>query len=158
MKRAKPYIFKRNVKVDSPVHLLSNGVGCRLSSNLWTGPIVILGQIMGSKDLLPLILDMIQLMEICRIRTKVSDIHMLCQRSVDFWLSVTGHGAQFTAKEIQCLRDTIPIESLGKERYDAAALFEYMWERFEYCRNHLGMTDLPSDSQRTWWLEIYYGR
>ena len=61
----------------------------------------------------------------------------------------------FSAKEVQCLRNTIPLEMMGKERFDAGTLFEYMLERFQYCRKEWGMNELPSGEVAEWWKTLY---
>lgn len=129
-------------------------VGCRFTSMLDTQDVTSVAQILGSAELLPLILDLIQLLEMKRIRIGDKDPSRFFQPSHDFWKSLTGFGTQFSAKEMQCLRNTIPQEAVGKERYDAATLFEYMIERSAYCRSKWGMKELPDDYLQ-WWKVVY---
>jgi hypothetical protein len=121
---------------------------------LETPDILPVAQILGLQELVPFILDSIQLQEMSRIRVGDRDVSRVSHPSADFWKSLAGYGPRFSAREIQYLRNTIPTEMIGKERFDAGTLFEYMVERFQFCRSEWGMTDLPSEVV-DWWKILY---
>ena len=118
--------------------------------------VIPVAQILGSSELLPFILDLVQLLEIHRVRVRNKWPGSL-ERSQSFWRSLSGLGRWFSAKEIQCLRNTIPVAELGRERYDAATLSEYMFDRFEYCRGKWEMHDLPNDYSEWWNINYAIG-
>lgn len=125
-------------------------LGCRYSNRLKTSEILPVAQILGSQDPLPFVLDSIQLQEMSRIRIGNRNVSRVSHPSADFWKSLAGYGPRFSAKEIQCLRNTIPSAMLGKERFDAGTLFEYTFERFQFCRSELGMSALPAEGVELW--------
>jgi hypothetical protein len=68
-----------------------------------------------------------------------------------FWANMTTFVVSdpITAKDHQCLRDTMPLERLGQVRYDLETLGLKMLDRFKFCRDNLGMNDLPFKGQGT---------
>lgn len=102
-----------------------------------------------AKDLLSFILDVTQLVEMHRIRMTLKDRYYYGEQS--FWANMTTFVVSdpIIGKDHQCLRDTMRLERLGTVRYDLETLGLNMLDRFKFCRDNLGMNDLPYKGQGT---------
>jgi len=81
-------------------------------------------------------LDLMQLHEMQRIRA-YQQTHI-----GHFWASIEAMTSIITsAKEYQCLRETMPPDLLGEKVYDTATLGEDLLQRFRFCREQWGMKD-----------------
>ena len=122
----------------------TNGIGCRFRHWIhYVAASMPVAEITGSKDLLPFMLDVVQLGEMQRIRMMPKDQHYGEQT---FWGNMTWlvSDRYSSAKENQHLRSTMPIECQGPVRYDLVTLGQNMLDRFTFCRTTLGMNDLPN--------------
>lgn len=138
--------------------------GCRLTESFLESieDVYCLGLIMGSRELKSLLVDGILVCEIAFLRNIVRGEHHdsphLNKGSEYFWRLVQGtNRGDFSPSPVlfQCLRDTIPLEILGKELYDAHSLSAAVVEKMEHCRILLQMDGLPNDPWS--WMQKTYG-
>jgi len=124
---------------------IANGIGCRFRHWIqYFCRSMPVAEITGSKDLFPFMMDVAQLEEMHRIRSMTNDQYHYYGEQV-FWRNMKTFlwPDASSAKEQQCLRDTMPPERLGPVRYDPATVGQNVLERFKFCRTNLGMNDLP---------------
>jgi len=127
----------------------ANGIGCRFRHWIqYVSQSMPVAEITGAKNLLPFMLDVIQLQEMHRIRMTPKDQHY--GEHTFWWNMALLSDRVYSANQHRWLRDTMPVERLGPVRYDLGTLGQNMLDRFKFCRDELGMNDfLPEKGDHT---------
>lgn len=133
--------------------------GCRLTGGFLDSIFELyqLGQVMGSKELKPILIDGIFLYELAALREAARKIPGEHYRAREFWAMLGGRRSEMCNAEkfkLQCLRDTIPRIVLGQEDYGVKELAEGVVDSIKECRERLGIKGLPRQPA-IWWKANY---